>query len=382
MASQRYRAAEVGTVLLGAAVGYAAGVVGPPARAIGDDFDVSLTEIGLLTSAFFAGSVVLTLAAPLVERRIGLRRSVQLAPLLLGGGGAVCVLAPDFVVLLCGRAVVGIGTGIALVLAAVLGRAAGGAWLLGIYGGAITVAVAVALALGGALDSAGVDWRANFVVSAAIGFSALPFLVGRFPETPRSRSGAGRELLAEFTKTAYWRVAALFILAAGVPLVVSSWLVHYLTEDDAMGAGAAGAVGFLLFAVATLARPVGGRVSERRHPHLLAAMPFVAALGFALLALDNDPLVAVPAIVVLGLGFSIPYAVSYIRSADLVRGEPTVGLSAELFAVGAFPIAATPALGAALEHGHATAGWLAFAGFSVLAGLVNLPRPPARDPAG
>src|SRR5204863_3447281 len=102
----------------------------------------------------------------------------------------------------------------------------------------------------------------------------------------------------------------------------------YLTQDDAMSAGAAGALGFLLFAVSTVARPAGGRVDDRHHRSILLLSPFLAAAGFVLLGVDNSPAFAVPAIVAIGIGFSIPHAVSYIRSEDLVPGEPTVGLSA------------------------------------------------------
>jgi hypothetical protein len=110
----------------------------------------------------------------------------------------------------------------------------------------------------------------------------------------------------------------------------------------------------------------------------LLGSPFLAAAGFVLLAVDNAAPLAVPAIIAMGIGFSIPYAVSYIRSEDLVSGRPTVGLSAELLAVNVTPVVATPAMGAAFEHGHAGIGWLVLAGFSMLAGVVNLPRPPAR----
>jgi len=51
----QYRGAAVGTVLLGASAGYAAGVVGPPVRALIAEFDVSLTAIGLLALAAFSG---------------------------------------------------------------------------------------------------------------------------------------------------------------------------------------------------------------------------------------------------------------------------------------------------------------------------------------
>jgi MFS transporter, DHA1 family, inner membrane transport protein len=363
---------------MGAGAGYSAGVVGPPVRAISSEFDVSLTAIGLLTSLFFAGIVALNFGAPFVERLVGVRWAVRLAPLLMGAGGVISAVAPAFWVLLVGRFVVGLGVGLALVLGGIVGRAVGGGTLIGIYGGAITVAVAVSLALGGALASAGVDWRANFVVSAVLAFSAFPFFAGRLPATPPVAGKPGRALARSFATWSYWRVALLFVLAAGVPMIVSAWIVHYLTADDAMSAGAAGALGFVLFAVSTVARPAGGKVDERHHPLLLLASPFLAAAGFVLLAVDNSPQLAVPAIIAMGIGFSIPYAVSYIRSEDLVSGRPTVGLSAELLAVNVTPVVATPAIGAAFEHGHAGIGWLVLAGFSALAGVVNLPRPPAR----
>jgi MFS transporter, DHA1 family, inner membrane transport protein len=378
LAAREYPGAAIGTVLMGTGAGYAAGVVGPPVRAISSEFDVSLTAIGLLTSLFFAGIVALNFGAPFVERLLGVRWAVRLAPLLMGVGGVISAVAPAFWVLLGGRLVVGLGVGLALVLGGIVGRAVGGGTLIGIYGGAITVAVAVSLALGGALASAGVGWRANFVVSVVLAFSAFPFFAGRLPATPPVAGKPGRALVRSFVTWSYWRVALLFVLAAGVPLIVSAWIVHYLTADDAMSAGAAGALGFVLFAVSTVARPAGGKVDERHHPLLLLASPFLAAAGFVLLAVDNSPQLAVPAIVAMGIGFSIPYAVSYIRSEDLVSGRPTVGLSAELLAVNVTPVVATPALGAAFEHGHAGIGWLVLAGFSVLAGVVNLPRPPAR----
>lgn len=378
MSAREYPGAAVGTVLIGAGAGYAAGVVGPPVRAISSEFDVSLTAIGLLTSVFFAGIVIVSFGAPFVVRFLGIRSTVRLAPVLMGLGGVLSAVAPAFWVLLLGRVVTGLGVGLALVLGGIVGRAVGGGTLIGVYGGAITVAVAVALALGGLLADAGVSWRANFVISTVIGFSALPCFAGRLPDTPAVASRPGRALVRSFVTWRYWRVALLFVLCAGLPLLVSAWIVHYLTADDAMSASAAGALGFVLFAVSTVARPAGGKVDERHHQLLLLASPFLAAAGFVLLAVDNRPALAVPAIIAMGIGFSIPYAVSYIRSEDLVPGRPTVGLSAELLAVNVTPVVGSPAVGAAFEHGQAGLSWLVFAAFSVLAGVVNLPRPPAR----
>ena len=377
MPVREYRTAAVGTLLLGAAAGYAAGVVGPPVRAIGSEFDVSLTAIGLLTSVFFAGNLVLIFVAPMLEQRIGLRWTVRIAPLLMGAGGLISAAAPAYWVLLVGRAVSGLGVGLAVVMGGLIGRAVGGGLLVGIYGAAITVTVAVSLLLGGALESAGVDWRVAFLVSAVIGCSSFPFF-GRLPRLPAERGRPGRDLVRVMARWAYWRVALLFILVVGVPFIVSAWLVHYLTEDNAMSAGTAGALGFLLFAVCALARAASGKLDDRHHPLALMVSPFVAAAGFVLLALDNRAALAAPALIVLGVGLSIPYTISYIRAQDLITDEPTVGLSAVLIAVNLAPVAATPLVGAAFEDDRAAAAWLGLGAFSLLAGAVNLRRVPAR----
>ena len=374
MSVRDYPGAATGIILAGAGAGYAAGVVGPAVRGIAAEFDVSLTSIGLLTSVFFAGIVVLNFGIPNLERRLGVRTTAQLSPVLMGVGGILSTVAPAFWFLLIGRAVCGLGVALALVMGGIIGRAVGGGMLVGAFGAAITVAVAVALALGGALAGAGIDWRVDFAVSAALGLSALPFLVARVPEHAVAKGRPGRDLLRAFANWSFWPVAFLFVLTAGVPMLVSAWIVHYLTQDDAMTAAAAGALGFLLFAVSTVARPAGGRIDDRHHRAILVMSPFLAAAGFVLLGVDNAPAFAVPAIVAMGIGFSIPYAVSYIRSEDLVPNEPTVGLSAELLLVNATPIVVAPVIGAAFEHDHAGAAWLGLAAFAVVAGVVNLPR--------
>jgi MFS transporter, CP family, cyanate transporter len=374
-----YRGLAVAIVLLGAGIGYAASVVGPPAAELADEFDISLGYVGLFTSVLFVGIVALNLVGPWLNRRVRLRNSLLAAPVLLGVGGLVCILASSFAVFTAGRAVVGIAGGIILLMAPIAGREIGGPLLVGLYGGAITIGEALSLVIGGLLADADIDWRVNFIVSALLGASALPFLLGRFPDIAREAGGAAREMLRVFLRFAYWRVALLFTLCVTVPVVVSVWLVHYLTENGAMGASLAGALGFVLFALATVARPLGGKIDPKHHKYLLAASPFIAGAGLAGLALDDAPAIAIPAVIVMGIGFSLPYAVSYIRSEDLVPSSPTAGLSAELLFTNAVPIIATPALGALIEDGHATAGWLILAGFALAAGLVNLPRPPVRE---
>ena len=93
-----------------------------------------------------------------------------------------------------------------------MARTVGGPLLIGLFGAAITVAVAMSLLVGGALDGAGVDWRVNFVVAAVVCFSALPFFFGRLPAlADRARQALG-DVVREFVSPRYWQVALLFLL--------------------------------------------------------------------------------------------------------------------------------------------------------------------------
>jgi MFS family permease len=175
----------IGAVLLGLSFGYAAGVVGPAAAPVSRDFGVSLSAAGLMTSIFFIAIAVFALVATPVEERLGVPWSARLGAVLLGIGCALSAVSPWFALMLVGRGLAGLGTGLVFIAAPVIIRALRSAVLLGSYGGGITFGLAASLFIGGVLAENGVDWRVNFLIAAAIGFSSLVFLFGRMPEIAR-----------------------------------------------------------------------------------------------------------------------------------------------------------------------------------------------------
>lgn len=365
-----------GVVLLGLSFGYAAGVVGPAADPVAQHFVVSLSAVGLLTSVFFIALAVLAFAGAAVEDRIGIGWSARLAALLLALGGLAVAASPWFAGVLAGRALAGIGTGLALIACPVIARALRSVVLLGLYGGAITLGLAVSLFVGGQLADAGVSWRVNFIVSAAVPLVALWFVSCPAPHVePMRRVGLGGigEVLRSWR---FWRLDLLFIFVNGIPVVVGAWLIRFLTAHHGVGAGVAGTLGFLLFGVLTGARPGGGRFAEapERRLVLAAGGPILAAVGLAVLALSTSPGIAAVAIVAIALGFGAPYAVAYERVEDVIPGNPELGLALSLQGVNAVGIGVVPAVGAALEHGYGRGAFLLLAAFCFVAGAANFTR--------
>jgi MFS family permease len=364
----------IGVVLLGASFGYCAGVVGPAAAPVAHTFDVSLGEAGLMTSLYFVGIVAVTLLGAAAVEWLGVPWSARLAAVLTGLGGVIGAIAPWFALLLVGRAVAGVGTGLALIAAPVIARALKSIFLLGVYGSGITLGLASALFIGGELAEAGVDWRVNFGISGAVAFAALPFLFGDMPAVePMRRIGAGglKKLLLGW---AFWRADLLFVFVNALPIIVGAWLLHYLTIHHGLGAGVAGAFGFVLFGVQAAARPMGGKLATSRARRFLISTvgPALAAVGIFALALDRTEALAAVAIIVIGIGFGLPYAIAYQRIEDLVQGNPELGLAVGIQGVSFAAIVIVPIVGAALEHGYGRLSFILLGAFCLVTGLASL----------
>lgn len=363
----------IGVILLGTSFGYGAGVVGPAAAPVAKAFDVSLGEAGLMTSVFFVAIAAFSLVGSAAEERLGIPWSARLASICMGLGGLIGAIAPAFAVLLVGRAFAGLGTGIALIACPVVARALGSVLLLGVYGGGIMIGLAASLFVGGELAEAGVDWRVNFGISAAIGIAALPFLFGDMPAVEQMRRVGAAGVKKLLLGWRFWWADALFVFVNAVPVIVGAWLLHYLTIHHGIGPGIAGALGFVLFGVQAIGRPLSGKLATSRHRRLLLSTlgPALAAGGLLALALDRTEGVAAVGIIALGFGFGLPYAIAYQRIEDLIEGNPELGLAVGLQGVNFAAIVVVPLVGAALEHGHGRLSFLLLAAFCALVGAVN-----------
>jgi MFS family permease len=368
----RATGAAVFLVALGAAwsVGNVGAVVGP----LSADFDISLTTVGLLSGTILLGfSVVGTLLAPLIAERLGIVRTLVLAILLGAAGNVIFAVTPVFAGLVIGRVVTGLALGLAVVPGPVFARATGGVARVALFGAAIQLGIAGALGVGAILVDLGVDWRVTFLLSAAVALSPFPFLIGRDQVSFR-RGGGGGFVRRAVRSGRVWRLVTLFVAVFSVPLILGTWLVHFLDVDEGMATAAAGALSFVMFGVSAVAREAGGTLAQRGfNPGLLCGgAPFLAAAGLAILALGDSLSSASVAVVLAGIGFAVPYGIAIVQAQRLYPSEPTEPVALVTLVGTAVPVPLVPLIGSLLDDGHGTEVFLGLAAVVAVAGALNL----------
>ena len=132
---------RAGGIGVGVAVGWNIGIFGPIATRLAHTYHVSLTTIGLFVTAQFVVHMVMQVPGGRAADRLGARSSALLGLALVLVGNAVSLPAPHAWLAFLGRAVVGLGTGFALVGGSDYIRSRGGSpFLQGLYGGGSVLA--------------------------------------------------------------------------------------------------------------------------------------------------------------------------------------------------------------------------------------------------
>jgi predicted MFS family arabinose efflux permease len=355
---------------------WSAGNVGPVVSEVAAEFDVSLAVVGILAGTLFLGSTLvgLTFAAQLGQR-VGLERGLRMECGAIVLGNLIFAITPAFAGLVVGRILPGLAFAVANTLGVVLAQQSGGVRLVGIFGAAFQLGIALALLVGSGLADLGVDWRVGFLITAALGvvaFAVIP--AGPRPERSAERRSEGF-LSAAWRHARVYRLALLFISIYGVPMVLSAWLIEFLSREGGVATGVAGVVAFLLFGLSAGVRVLGAQLGQRGVPHaLLGGTLALAAVGMALLAFEPVEAGAFAAVVLIALGFGIPYATALTEAQRLyppVPGEPVALMT---FAALVPPIIAIPIIGHALAGGDGDLAFLLIAAFLVLATVANLRR--------
>lgn len=99
-----------------------------------------------------------------------------------------------------------------------------------------------------------------------------------------------------------------------------------------------------------------------------------------LLVIESSLVLAIPAVIALGAGFAIPYAVMLVEGQKLFPAEPAEPLALLTLVALIIPIPAIPLVGLALDSGDGELALGALAVFLAVATLANL-RPTGRSVA-
>jgi MFS family permease len=278
--------------------------VGSVSPTIIDHYAVSLTEIGLLISLFYAPGIVFALPGGEIGRRYGEKPVVMLGLALMVVGGVIMAIAPTWPWLIVGRLVGGIGGILLNVLMSKMvadwfaGREI--ATAMGIFVNSWPAGIALALVVLPVLEGVSGLVGVNLATSAMAAVGLI--LLSRLYHPPAAVNPVS-------TPAAAWPEGLTF---NAVVLAGSIWGLYNAALAMVFGYGtalltergwslvAAGSATSLVLWLASLSVPAGGVLADRTGQHKLVMLGGFAAFAFCLFAATRTEYVIV-AFVALGL---------------------------------------------------------------------------------
>jgi SP family galactose:H+ symporter-like MFS transporter len=272
--------------------GYQLAVISGALLFLRKDLGLSNLEQGLLVSTMPLGAMVGGIAAGRIAESLGRRRTLIVDGLLLTAGTALTVVAPGLALLLIGRAIVGLGVGVAssvvpLYLSEIASPERRGR-LVTFNQLMVTVGIVVAYCVDLAFSGSG-SWRGMFAVGLLPGVALVAGML-RAPESPawtdaRTRAGAPREepglrqLLGPAARPAL--VIGLTLAAAqqwsGINAIVS--YAPHIMERTGLSASNSIFASVAVGVVNVAATVVSIRLVDRRGRRPLLLASYAAMLG-------------------------------------------------------------------------------------------------------
>lgn len=324
------------------------------------DFDVSVSQAGLLVTAFAVGIIVGAPVMAVLTLRLPRALVLRLALLVFALGHVLLALCTSFEVALAARLLTALAAGAFWAVSAVVATAAAGpahtVRALGVLTGGLTVANVLGVPLG-AFAGQLTGWRGLLWVLAALAVAAA-VLIGRFIPAPTSeRRAAVRAELQALRSTNLWLALAACALILGGLMAAYTYISPLLTDNAGIPEPFVPLV-LVVFGIGTVAgSTTGGRLGDRWPMATTITAAVATAVGLVALAVLSTYAVAVVCLVaVLGLtGFTV---------------NPIVGALAIRFA-GPAPTLASALTSSAFNVGVAGGSWLAGLALETRLGLVG-----------
>lgn len=371
--------AIAGGLVTGFATGANLANLGAVATAVGSEYGVSLTVVGLFTTALLVTHTAVMIPGGQAIDRFGAKRMALLALLVILTGNAVAMIASEPALVVAMRALTGVGTGVGFIAASEYVRTSGGGpFAQGLFGGLATAGAGFALAVVPQLED-WAEWRAPFALAAALAVLALAALLTSPRRAVAPPAGAGRpratalQLLGD---RRLYRFAAMQASAFGLSVVVGNWVVTLL-EHHGYETGLASALGALTLALSVISRPLGGWI-DRNYPRRVRASIAASLAGGGAacvgLAASGPVPLAVLSVVALGIAAGIPFASVFAGAARARPDAPGAAIGLVNMAGAVTILVVTPLVGLTFDlPGDGRIGFLAV-GVLWAAALAALPR--------
>lgn len=337
--------------------------VGPLAADIGEHAGLGLKGLALLTLVPMFLMGVFAFAGPWLQRRVGARRAVVAALILLALGSALRLFTHNGWQLVGTAALLGLGA--AVVQALLPGivkrqfpRHVG--VVMGLYSAMLMGGGALGAQVAPLAAAASGDWHWGLAWMAVPAALAVLLAVRSLPRDSTDTPG-GLAVAAYLRHPRVWLLMLCFGLVNGGYSTVVAWLAPFYQERgwSAAASGSLLAVLALCQAVAALLLPMLAGRREDRRPWLWFTLALQAA-GFTALALwpDAAPMAGV---MLLGAGLGGCFALSLIVALEHLPDPAQAGALSALMQGGGFLLAAIPPWIVAVLRdatGGFVAGWL------------------------
>jgi MFS family permease len=358
---------------------------------------IDTATIGLLLAGVTVGAILGLLASTPLLHRLGSRRSIAGALLLIAAAMAVmgfALILGSVPLVAAALVIVGLGIGTLDVLINVEGAAverAAGRTLMPMMHGAWSIGVAVGSGISAACAALGITPSAQLiaeaVVIAAAAFGTLPGIPrGRHAPAGPSREGRRAKLAQWLRGWLDWRLLLIGLVMLGVELgegSANNWLTLAVRNDHGQTAAVA-AVFFTTFAVGeALARIFGGPIVDRLgRVRTVRVTTALGVIGVALFIEAGNRWIVLVGVVLWAIGVSMGFPLGMSAAAE--SGPDPAARVSVVASIGYFAnLAGPPAIGVlAQSAGLLNALWLIaalfLAAFAVAGSL--RPRPAVPEP--
>lgn len=337
--------------------------IGPLAADISAQTGLGLQGIALLTLVPMALMGLLAFAGPLLQVRLGARRSIIAALAILALASLLRLFVTNGWQMVATAALLGLGAAVVQAMfPGIIKRhfPADVGVVMGLYSAMLMGGGALGAQLAPLVATTAGDWRAGLAWMAAPAMLAIWLVARSLPQDTQGKGGPSKTgVLLRRPRT--WLLMACFGLVNGGYSTAVAWLAPYY-RDLGWSAAASGsllAVMAVFQASAALLLPVLAGRREDRRPWLWLTLA-MQAFGFTALVLQPEvaPLLWAA---ILGAGLGGCFALSMIVSLDHLSDPAEAGALSALMQGGGFLLAALPPWIVAVLHdltGGFTAGWM------------------------
>ncbi|HET7046383.1 MAG TPA: MFS transporter [Gaiellaceae bacterium] len=377
--------AAAGGAGLGLSAGWNLSNVGAIADETARAYGVSLTVVGVFTTALFVMHAAMQIPAGRLADRLGARRVGMAGLVVVAGCSTAALASPSPSLAVAMRTLTGIGTAVCFVGGSDYVRAAGGTpFAQGVFGAAGVGGAGVALAVVPQVERL-VDWRAPYVTSLLAALAGAAVLATGPRERPRPPRRGAADAARLWHDRLLWRLGAVHSASFGLSVLIGDWVVTLLERAGGFSSGVAGGIGSLTLVLGVVTRPWGGAVMRGRPERIatIVAWSFVAgAIGTVALAAAEPLALAIAASAVVGLASGVPFAYAFSGAAAARPDAPAAAVGFVNMLAAAAVLVGNPLLG--LGFSAPGDGRIGFAVVAALwlAALAAVPRAASRPATG